>query len=94
LCLRGYVVICPDRFPFESRSLARTRVKEQFDEFRIFTEHGLELTEDLYAGCVANRLLFEEGQGAKESLVKVSPGTRSARGRSCAYRRLSVPLTA
>jgi hypothetical protein len=44
LCLRGYVVICPDRFPFESRSPARSRFKEQFDEFRIFTEHGLELT--------------------------------------------------
>jgi dienelactone hydrolase len=62
LCLRGYVVICPDRFPFESRSLARSRFKEQFDEFRIFTEHGLELTEDLYAGCVANWLLLEEGR--------------------------------
>ena len=42
--------------------MARSRFKEQFDEFRIFTEHGLELTEDLYAGCVANRLLFEEGR--------------------------------
>ncbi len=59
LCLRGYVVLCPDRFGFESRSLARSRYAEQFKDFRIFTEGGLELTEDLYKGCVANRLLFD-----------------------------------
>ena len=38
LCLRGYVVVCPDRFPFESRSLARSRFKEQFDQFRWLKE--------------------------------------------------------
>lgn len=63
LCERGYVVICPDRFPFESRMLAKSRFKQTFDEFKI-TGHlpsgiELDLTEDLYQGCVANRLLFE-----------------------------------
>jgi dienelactone hydrolase len=62
LCRRGYVVLCPDRFPFESRSLARSPHRERFDGFRIHTEldgQRLDLTEDLYRGCVANRLLFQ-----------------------------------
>jgi len=62
LCLRGYVVICPDRFPFESRSLAKSRFKETFGNFPVFTRYRgkeLDLTEDLYRGCIANRLLFE-----------------------------------
>jgi len=59
LCLRGYVVICPDRFPFESRSLAHSRFREIFSRLRIFTEKGLELTEDLYRGAMENRLLLE-----------------------------------
>lgn len=62
LCQRGYVVICPDRFPFESRSLANSPFKEVFEQFRIFlrTSAGeVELTEDLYQGCVANRLLLQ-----------------------------------
>lgn len=67
LCLRGYAVLCPDRFPFESRSLARSRHAETFSRFRIFVSHGdsaeqlrpdNELTEDLYTSCVANRLLL------------------------------------
>lgn len=64
LCQRGYVVICPDRFPFESRSLANSRFKATFDQFRIFLqlENGgeIELTEDLYAGCRGNRLHMED----------------------------------
>jgi dienelactone hydrolase len=62
LCLRGYVVICPDRFPFASRSLAKSKYKETFGRYRVFTPYqgqSFELTEDLYRGCVANRLLFE-----------------------------------
>ncbi|NIM04154.1 MAG: hypothetical protein GTN69_03045 [Armatimonadetes bacterium] len=62
LCLRGYVVICPDRFPFESRSLANSRFKETFDDFPLFTRiqgKDFDLTENLYRGCVANRLLFK-----------------------------------
>jgi hypothetical protein len=59
LCRRGYAVICPDRFPFESRCLANSRFRERFAGFRLFREGGPELTEDLYAGCVANRLLHE-----------------------------------
>ncbi|PKO22703.1 MAG: hypothetical protein CVU38_08085 [Chloroflexi bacterium HGW-Chloroflexi-1] len=62
LCLRGYVVICPDRFPFGSRSLAKSKHKETFAQFRVSTSYGgrdVDLTEDLYRGCVANRLLVE-----------------------------------
>lgn len=59
LCERGYVVLCPDRFPFESRSLTASRFAPTFERFRLFRDGGLELTEDLYAGCVANRLLHE-----------------------------------
>ena len=62
LCLRGYVVLCPDRFPFGSRSLARSAHRETFAQFPVFTRYEgqeLDLTEDLYRGCVANRLLFE-----------------------------------
>lgn len=57
LCQRGYVVICPDRFPFESRRLANSPHADTF--LQIFTKDGFELTEDLYAGCVANQLLME-----------------------------------
>jgi dienelactone hydrolase len=61
LCRRGYVVLCPDRFGFESRSLATSRFAGTFAQFRIFKEDGLELTEDLYKGAVANKLLFAGG---------------------------------
>ena len=50
LCERGYVVLCPDRFGFESRSLASSPDAERFAGFRIFKEDGLELTEDLWIG--------------------------------------------
>lgn len=62
LCRRGYVVICPDRFPFGSRSLARSKHRETFAQFPIsggLSGQEIDLTEDLYRGCVANRLLFE-----------------------------------
>lgn len=62
LCQRGYVVICPDRSPFESRSLANSPFKGLFDGFRIFLRRDagdVELTEDLYQGCLANRLLLQ-----------------------------------
>jgi dienelactone hydrolase len=58
LCLRGYAVICPDRFPYESRSLVNSPYREIFADFRIWSSRT-ELTEDLYRGCVANRLLVE-----------------------------------
>lgn len=64
LCLRGYVVLCPDRFPFGSRCLAMSRHREMFDQFRVFTRYQgqeLDLTEDLYRGCVANLCLCEGG---------------------------------
>jgi dienelactone hydrolase len=62
LCQRGYVVICPDRFPFGSRSLAQSTHRETFAQFPVFGRYQgqeLDLTEDLYRGCMANRLLFE-----------------------------------
>jgi dienelactone hydrolase len=62
LCRRGYVIICPDRFPFGSRSLAQSTHRETFAQFPVFARYGgqeLDLTEDLYRGCMANRLLFE-----------------------------------
>ena len=41
------MVICPNRVPFESRSLARSRFKEQFDEAnRQHTARQLPLGED------------------------------------------------
>ncbi len=75
LCLRGYAVICPDRFPYESRSLASSPYKEQFASFRIFLSEGdsrVELTEDLYRGCVANRLLFEGWTPLGKELFELS----------------------
>lgn len=66
LCLRGYVVVCPDRDGFESRRVALSELPEAFQELRIVVKDtGLELTEDLYRGCLANRALF---QGAPMSL--------------------------
>jgi dienelactone hydrolase len=59
LCRRGYVVLCPDRFGFESRSLANSRYGEAFAGYRIARADGLDLTEDLYKGCVANWLLLQ-----------------------------------
>jgi hypothetical protein len=74
LCLRGYVVLCPDRFPYESRSLAASPFKEQFDAFRIRRcDPGshVELTEDLYRGCVANRLLVEGWTALGKELLEL-----------------------
>jgi dienelactone hydrolase len=59
LCRRGYVVICPDRFGFESRMLSRSRFNDTFRSFPItvtFEEGGevktTDLTEDLYRGAM------------------------------------------
>lgn len=62
LCERGYVVICPNRFPFEERSLSNSKYKALFAALPIFGEYNgekIELTEDLYRGSIANRLIFE-----------------------------------
>jgi len=74
LCERGYVVICPDRFPFESRSLANSKFKETFAAFPLFTRiegKDFDLTEDLYRGCVANRLLFESWSAVGKELFEL-----------------------
>ncbi len=60
LCRRGYTVLCPDRFPFESRSLARSRHRASFEAFSVHARYGgeeLDVTEDLYLGCVSTSLL-------------------------------------
>jgi dienelactone hydrolase len=60
LCQRGYVVICPDRLPFESRALKGSRFQDTFASFPLsarFEENGeaksVDLTEDLYLGARA-----------------------------------------
>lgn len=60
LCRRGYTVLCPDRFPFESRSLARSRHRATFEAFAVHAHYGgqeIDVTADLYLGCVATSLL-------------------------------------
>ncbi|KOF56240.1 MULTISPECIES: acetylxylan esterase [Clostridium] len=59
LCLNGYVVICPDRFPYESRSFEKSNLYDDFmkknsigrkanvsENYRIFRCNEL-----LYSGC-------------------------------------------
>lgn len=68
-------MICPDRFPYESRSLANSPFAEHFGSFRIRLFGGsedTELTEDLYRGCVANRLLFEGWTPLGKELYELS----------------------
>ena len=74
LCQRGYVVICPDRFPFGSRSLARSTHRETFAQFPVFgrfQDQELDLTESLYRGCMANRLLFEGWTAMGKELLEL-----------------------
>jgi hypothetical protein len=63
LCERGYVVICPDRFGYESRSLKTSPHRKTFEEFAIQRStgefRGVDLTEDLFKGAYANKLLFD-----------------------------------
>ena len=71
LCRRGYVVLCPDRFGFESRSLANSRYQDSFGGYRIANADGLDLTEDLYKGCVANWLLLQGWSALGKELVEL-----------------------
>lgn len=62
LCLKGFVVICPDRFGFESRMLTRTRYLKDFSAFTIsleFQNQKIDLTEDLYKGAKSSQLISE-----------------------------------
>ncbi len=63
LAEKGYIVICPDRFPFESRMLSKSNYANTFDLFRIVGQgsdiHGDDFTEDLYQGAYSNKLAFE-----------------------------------
>jgi dienelactone hydrolase len=63
LCDRGHVVICPDRFGFENRSLASSAHRGTFAAFSIQGDRGeygsIDYTEDLFRGAMANRLLFD-----------------------------------
>jgi len=76
LCARGYVVICPDRFGFESRSLARSRHSETFEAFAIQSTSEeypeLDLTEDLFKGALANKRLFDGWTMLAQELFEVS----------------------
>lgn len=76
LCARGYVVICPDRFGFESRSLARSRHRDTFEAFAIQSSSeeypGLDLTEDLFKGALANKRLFDGWTMLAQELFEVS----------------------
>lgn len=56
---------------FESRSLASSRLSETFAGFRVFTEGGLERTEELYKGAMANRLLLEGRSALGQELVEL-----------------------
>ena len=88
-------MICPDRMGFESRSLVRSRFRETFERYGVRTADGFDLTEDLYKGCLANRLLFagksSVGQEIFElrraldllaTLPEVDPGRLGAIGHS------------
>jgi dienelactone hydrolase len=62
LCLRGFVVICPDRFGFESRMLTKTRYWKAFSAFPVsvdFYNQKIDLTEDLYKGAKSSQLIAE-----------------------------------
>jgi hypothetical protein len=78
------MVICPDCFPFESRSLARTRFNEQFDgENGQHTARQLLLGKDNRA-CrdQGHTLYFPEGQQAMGLLsdLLLLPVTGTVRG--------------
>lgn len=66
LCLRGYIVICPDRFPFESRMLNKSRFRDSFNSFPVRAQYeddgevkSVDLTEDLYRGAKASYYLVD-----------------------------------
>lgn len=73
LCQRGYVVLCPDRFGFEGRSMARSPFAESFADFRIqSTDTTIDLTEDLFKGAMANALLFHGWSMLGKELFELS----------------------
>lgn len=55
---RKFAVLCPDRGGFEARRRPPDELPPAFRAYRIFTQDGTELTEQLYAGAVANRDMF------------------------------------
>ncbi len=62
LCLKGFVVICPDRFGFESRMLKKSRFWKDYVTFPISLNYygqKIDLTEDLYKGAKASNYLTE-----------------------------------
>jgi dienelactone hydrolase len=73
LCRRGYAVICADRFGFESRRLAASAYAREFADFPIqITGRGVDLTEDLFKGAAANRLLFQGWTSLGKELFELS----------------------
>lgn len=62
LCKKGYVVICPDRFGFESRMLQKSKNWNDFASFPVSLEYNQQriyLTEDLYIGARSSQLITE-----------------------------------
>lgn len=63
LVKRGYVVIAPDRFPFESRRRPYKKVckKDQIKTrvYDYYDDKELDLTEDLYRGYIYNKILLQ-----------------------------------
>jgi dienelactone hydrolase len=73
LCLRGFVVICPDRFGFESRMLKKSRYWKDFSPFSVsldFYNQKIDLTEDLYMGAKSS-LLIAEGKTMLGTLAEL-----------------------
>lgn len=60
LCLKGNVVICPDRFPYESRNLEKSDYKEKFEDYKIFPKKSSEsYVDEYYRICACNKALYE-----------------------------------
>jgi len=74
LCLKGFIVICPDRFGFESRMLKRTRYWKDFSTFPVSLEYygeKIDLTEDLYKGAKSSQFLTEGKTMLGETLTEL-----------------------
>lgn len=60
LCQRGNVIICPDRFPYESRNLEKSDYREKFTDYKIFPERNSDsYVDEYYRICACNKALYE-----------------------------------
>lgn len=59
-CQKGNVVICPDRFPYESRNLEKSDYKENFTDYKIFPSRSTDsYVDEYYRICACNKALYE-----------------------------------